>query len=60
MTSCTCTLQVMAEDMQRRGMAAEEGQDSLLSALPFAAVPILGHCAYLLARPPLLGSEEAE
>jgi len=49
----------MAEDMERRGMAPE-GQDPLLSALPFAAVPILGHCAYLLARPPLLGAEEAE
>lgn len=39
---------VMVEDSKRRGM------DPSACAL-FAAVPILGHCAYLIARPPLPG-----
>jgi hypothetical protein len=47
----------MAEDMERRGMMPE-GQSPLLAALPFAAVPLLGHCTYLLTRSALLGSKE--
>jgi hypothetical protein len=41
---------VLAEDMDRRGM------DSSTAPL-YCAVPLLGHCAYLLTREPLPSSE---
>jgi hypothetical protein len=49
------------EDMRRR-QGQHDKDSSLFSqqALLFCSIPLLGHCAYLVLRPPIIDAIEAD